>query len=190
MPAFFVSTSRNYICFLNYNTFAAKLNSMKKLLLVMMLACFSLGQAQAKFGINGGFSSAVISTDFDDLSAGYYAGVFAEIGIPKFATLQPALNYVRINKDSYTQVPVMFKFYVLPKFNLQLGPQFAFRMGEKTGGVSRTNFGAAFGLGADLFSGLLIEARYAVQLNDAFDSAPAAKDIRYNIFNIGLGLRL
>ncbi len=163
---------------------------MKKLLLSFAL-CFSvLAAAQAKFGINGGFSSATISSKYDDLTAGYYAGVFAEVGIPHFATLQPALNYVRINKDSYTQVPVMLKFYVLPKFNLQLGPQFAFRMGEKTGGMKRTNFGAAFGLGADLFSGLLIEARYAVQLNDAFNSAPASGNIRYNIFNLGLGLRL
>lgn len=143
--------------------------------------------AQIKFGINGGFSSAVVSGKFENLTQGYYVGLFSEIGIPGIIKLQPALNYVKIDKQSYLQVPVMMKFYFVPKINVQAGPQFAFRMNDSASS-SKTNFGAAIGLGADLFSGLLIEARYAFQLNEAFKS-PAGEKLPFNIFNLGLGIR-
>ncbi|QOW10007.1 PorT family protein [Kaistella flava (ex Peng et al. 2021)] len=160
---------------------------MKRIVLALAISFFGTVNAQIKFGINGGFSSAVVSSKFDNLTQGYYAGVFSEIGIPGFATLQPALNYVKIDKDSYFQVPVMMKFYFVPKVNVQVGPQFAFRMNDSASS-NKTNFGAAFGLGADLFSGLLIEARYAFQLNEAFKS-PAGEKLPFNIFNVGLGIR-
>lgn len=162
---------------------------MKRLVLAFAIVFFGMMNAQIKFGINGGFSSAVVSSKFDNLTQGFYAGVFSEIGIPGFVKLQPALNYVRIDKDSYFQVPVMMKFYFVPKVNMQVGPQFAFRINDGSSQNNKTNFGAAIGLGADLFSGLLIEARYAFQLNDAFKS-PAGEKIHFNIFNVGLGIRL
>ena len=73
--------------------------------------------------------------------------------------------------------------------NVQVGPQFAFRFNDNSSKNNKSNFGAAIGLGADLFSGLLIEARYAFQLNDAFKS-PSGEKLHFNIFNLGLGIRL
>ena len=162
---------------------------MKKLLLLTAFFVFGFSQSQVKFGINGGFSSATVSSDYEDLTAGYYAGVFTEIGMRVF-TLQPALNYVRFHDDSYLQIPVMMKFYFIPKVNLQVGPQFAFRINEVPDNLSSTNFGAAVGLGADLFSGLFIEGRYAFQLNNALESPAAGQKLHFNIFNVGLGIRL
>ena len=143
---------------------------MKRVVMAFAMMMFGLTNAQVKFGINGGFSSAVVSDDFDELTAGYYAGVFTEFGIPGFAKMQPAVNYVKFKDDSYLQIPVIMKFYFLPKVNVQLGPQFAFRLDDVPDTINKSNFGAAVGLGADLFSGLLIEARYAFQLNNAFKS--------------------
>ena len=163
---------------------------MKKVLLAFAIIFCGLANAQVKFGINGGFSSATVSDDFEDLSAGYYAGVFTEFGIRGFATMQPALNYVRFNDDSFVQIPVMAKFYFLPKINVQVGPQFAFRLGDVPDTINKTNFGVAFGLGADIISGLLIEARYAFQLNNAFKSPASGQKLHFNLFNVGLGLRL
>lgn len=160
---------------------------MKRVVLALAIGCFGMMNAQIKFGANGGFSSAVVSSKWDNLTQGYYVGLFSEIGIPGFAKLQPALNYVKIQDDSYIQVPVMMKFYLVPKVNVQVGPQFAFRMNDSSSS-SKTNFGAAVGMGADLFSGLLIEARYAFQLNEAFKS-PAGEKLPFNIFNVGLGVR-
>lgn len=162
---------------------------MKKLLLFCAFMYLGFASAQVKFGINGGFASATVSSDYDDLTAGYYAGVFTEFGLGTF-TLQPAFNYVRFNDDSYLQIPVMMKFYFVPRVNLQVGPQFAFRINEVPDNISSTNFGAALGLGADLFSGLFIEGRYAFQLNNALESPAAGKKLHFNIFNVGLGLRL
>ena len=163
---------------------------MKRVVLAFAIMMFGFGNAQVKFGINGGFSSAVVSDDFDELTSGYYAGFFTEFGIPGFAKMQPAVNYVKFKDDSYLQIPVIMKFYFLPKVNVQLGPQFAFRLGEVPDTINKTNFGAAVGLGADLFSGLLIEARYAFQLNNAFNSPVAGEKLHFNLFNVGLGLRL
>lgn len=160
---------------------------MKRVVLVFAVMFCGIINAQIKFGINGGFSSAVVSGKFENLTQGYYVGLFSEIGIPGIIKLQPALNYVKIDKQSYLQVPVMMKFYFVPKINVQAGPQFAFRMNDSASS-SKTNFGAAIGLGADLFSGLLIEARYAFQLNEAFKS-PAGEKLPFNIFNLGLGIR-
>lgn len=160
---------------------------MKRVVLVFAVLFCGIINAQIKFGINGGFSSAVVSGKFENLTQGYYVGLFSEIGIPGIIKLQPALNYVKIDKQSYLQVPVMMKFYFVPKINVQAGPQFAFRMNDSASS-SKTNFGAAIGLGADLFSGLLIEARYAFQLNEAFKS-PAGEKLPFNIFNLGLGIR-
>lgn len=160
---------------------------MKRVLIVFSIVFFSVMNGQIRFGVNGGFSSAVVSSKFENLTQGYYVGLFSEIGLPGFLKVQPALNYVRINKDSYLQVPVMMKFYFVPKINIQAGPQFAFRMNDSST-TTKNNFGAAVGLGADLFSGLLIEARYAFQLNEAFKS-PAGEKLQFNIFNVGLGLR-
>lgn len=161
---------------------------MRKFVLLLSLALFGTMNSQVKFGVNGGFSSGVVSGKFDDLTQGYYVGLFSEIGLPGLVKIQPALNYVKIDKDSYMQVPVMLKFYFIPKVNVQAGPQFAFRINEGNSKNNNTNFGAALGLGADLFSGLLIEARYAFQLNEAFKS-PSGQAVHFNIFNVGLGLR-
>jgi opacity protein-like surface antigen len=73
---------------------------------------------------------------------------------------------------------------------VQLGPQFAFRLGDVPDTISKTNFGIAFGLGADIISGLLIEARYAVQLNNALKSPASGEKLHFNLFNVGLGYRL
>ncbi len=162
---------------------------MNRLILAFAIMLFGTMNAQIKFGINGGFSSAVVSGKFDNLTQGYYAGVFSEIGIPGALKLQPALNYVRRDDDSYFQVQVMMKLYFVPKVNVQVGPQFAFRFNDSASKNNTTNFGAAVGLGADLFSGLLFEARYAFQLNEAFKS-PSGEKLHFNIFNVGLGIRL
>ena len=103
--------------------------------------------------------------------------------------MQPAVNYVKFKDDSYLQIPVMMKFYFLPKVNVQLGPQFAFRLDDVPDTINKTNFGAAVGLGADLFSGLLIEARYSFQLNDHLKNAPSGYSVKANYLNLGLGYK-
>ena len=163
---------------------------MKRIILVFTILFFGTINAQVKFGINGGFSSMNVSDKYSDLTQGFYAGVFSEIGIPGLIKLQPALNYVRFKNSSYLQVPVMMKFYFVPKVNIQVGPQFAFNIDETPKNINKTNFGVGVGLGADLFSGLLIEARYAFQLNNAFKSSPSGDKLHFNIFNVGLGIRL
>lgn len=84
----------------------------------------------------------------------------------------------------------MMKFYFLPKVNVQLGPQSAFRLDDVPDAINKTNFGAAIGFGVDLFSGLLIEERYVFQLNNAFNSPATGEKLHFNLFNVGLGLRL
>lgn len=168
---------------------------MKKLLLMATVLCLGMAKAQIKFGVNAGLATNftdVKTSNFQnsDSQSGFYAGVFTEFGLPVIPLkIQPAVNYVSVKNSSYIQVPVMLKYYFVPKFNLQLGPQFAFTTDNVPTGYSGTNVGLGIGAGLDVISGLLVEARYAFQLNNMLKNPTSGEHIKFNILNIGLGYK-
>ena len=168
---------------------------MKKLLLIVSILPLGLTKAQVKFGVNAGLATNftdVKTSSFSgsDSQSGFYAGVFTEFGLPLAPLkIQPAVNYVNVDDSSYIQIPVMFKYYFIPKINLQAGPQIAFTMDNVPTGYSGTNIGLGIGLGADIIAGLLVEARYAFQLNNMLDNPPSGDHIKFNVMNIGVGYR-
>ncbi len=167
---------------------------MKKLLLIAGIALFGSISGQVKMGINSGLAANFASvkngsTTVSNNEMGYYAGIFMEIGIPGPLKIQSSVNYVDIKNTDYIQVPVMLKYYFVPKFNFQVGPQFAFLINNVPSTFNKTNFGIAAGLGIDIAAGLFAEGRYAYQLNDAFKNPPANQVTHFNIMNIGLGYR-
>ncbi|MDO5615201.1 MAG: outer membrane beta-barrel protein [Cruoricaptor ignavus] len=171
---------------------------MKKLLLLSFIAIFGLSNAQIKFGVNAGLATNFANLKADkyktkDNHSGFYAGVFSEIGVPLLPLkIQPAVNYVHItDAHSYIQVPVMLKYYFIPKLNFQAGPQIAFMLDgiASSSSINRTNFGLGFGFGADIIAGLMAEARYAVQLNNTFKSPADGEKLHFNILNIGVGYK-
>lgn len=171
---------------------------MKKLFLVGALALFGAMNAQsAKFGLNAGmltgFAKAKVpGYNETDSSTGFYVGALVELKFGSFA-IQPAVNYANISDGSGLQIPVMLKYYAIPKLNFQFGPQFLFDLEDTPAGYedfyNKTNFGLALGAGFDFTSSLFAEARYSFQVNNHLKDAPSGYALKANYFNLGLGYK-
>src|SRR3970282_1702141 len=132
---------------------------MKKIILsTLFVLAFGFTYAQkAQFGIKGGLNSSNFSGDTEGVDfksrVGFNVGAFAAIKLSEKITLQPEIlfstqgakaenvtadvNGVNYTADiefnlSYINVPVMFKYYVADKFNLEAGPQIGFLTSAET----------------------------------------------------------
>lgn len=128
---------------------------MKKVMLAL-IAFLAIGTANAqsaRFGIKGGLNVSNLAGDVDNASAkiGAHVGGLVEIKIAKKFAIQPELllslqgtksdysysepgySYTSENKINltYLNVPVMAKFYVIPKLSLEAGPQLGILVGAK-----------------------------------------------------------
>ncbi|SFH87339.1 outer membrane beta-barrel protein [Halpernia frigidisoli] len=170
---------------------------MKKLLLTSAIAFFGLVSAQkAVFGANAGYLAgfAKAKTPFGTSTnndGGFYAGFFAEFNAGSKLKIEPAINYVNIDGDSALQIPIVAKYYVDPKFNLQAGPQFLFDFSDNPypDNYNTTNIGLALGAAYEFTPKLFLEGRYSFQLNDHLKNAPSNYSVKANYLNIGLGYR-
>ena len=171
---------------------------MKKLFLVGALALFGAMNAQVKFGVNAGLLSGFAKLkspeiNTSDSSTGFYVGVFTEIKAGDNIKIQPALNYANIDDSTALQLPIMIKYYVDSKFNLQLGPQFLFDLSETPAELdnyyNKTNVGLAIGAAYDITNNLFAETRYSFQLNNHFKNAPSGYSLKANYFNLGIGYK-
>lgn len=180
----------------------------KNILIAIAVFVFGFANAQeAKFGVKGGLNMANFSGDTEgaDLKSrvGFSAGVFVWIKFSEKFTLQPEVLYstqgvkidnVEANVDgqnytgdvkfnlSYINVPVMFKYYVAEKFNLEFGPQIGFltsaKSATKLNGFSQTvdqdiknmfesvDFGLNFGAGHDFTEHFSAGVRYNLGLSN------------------------
>lgn len=172
---------------------------MKKFFLVSAIALFGLGSAQnAKFGMNGGLLTGFAkgkTPDFttSDSSVGFYVGFFGEFNAGEKVKIQPAVNYANIDDASALQIPVMVKYYVDPKFNLNFGPQILFDLSgtpeEMKSYYNNVNFAIAIGAGYDISSKIFAEARYSFQVNNHLKNAPSGYSVRANYLNVGIGYK-
>lgn len=128
---------------------------MKKLIFASIaLLAFGFTNAQtARFGIKGGLNVSTLSGDVDDASPkiGAHIGGLVEIKIARRFSIQPELllslqgakseysysepGYSESSESkihlTYLNIPVMAKFYVVPKLSLEAGPQIGFLVGAK-----------------------------------------------------------
>ena len=170
---------------------------MKKLLLTGAVALFGLANAQkVNFGANAGMLTGFASLktpmgDESESNTGFYAGIFAEINAGNKFKIQPAVNYANIDNASALQVPIMVKYYVDPKFNLQFGPQFTFDLDDNPfpEAYNSTNFGLALGAAYEFTQKLFLEGRYSFQVNNHLKNAPDGYTLRANYLNLGLGYK-
>ncbi|QDP86375.1 PorT family protein [Chryseobacterium sp. SNU WT5] len=170
---------------------------MKKLFLTASIALFTTLSAQkANFGVNAGLLSAFakvktpVASDANS-ETGFYVGFFAEINAGSKVKVQPAVNYANIQNGSALQIPIMVKYYVDPKFNLQVGPQFTFDFEENPlpDYYNPTNIGMALGAAYDFSSKFFVEGRYAFQLNNHLKNMPSGYSAKINFLNVGLGYK-
>ena len=165
---------------------------MKKISLVILLTIFSIttmnAQGETSFGVTAGFingsaNASVAGFNLDDAlesigvetldGSGFYVGLLADIGISEKFSVQPEAVYAGLNGESVIIVPVMAKYYIADKFNLQAGPQLDFLFGlnelEKRA-IKTTGFSLGFGAGYDINDDFSVQAKYTVGLNNRIDS--------------------
>ncbi len=154
-----------------------------------------------KFGIKGGLNMSDLFSShkaikFDSKTV-YHAGAVLEIVLGNQFALQPEIVYSAQGADfeqkikgiktqanlkfDYIAVPIMAKFFVLPGFSIDAGPQISFNVNSKVEakilGVEKTidikdyinsyDFSLCFGLGYE-FERVGFSARYNLGLKKVF----------------------
>ena len=189
-----------------------------KVLLISALLAWQFGNAQGiDFGIQGGFMNtdadidvSVFNFDLLNLDAvsnsGFYVGLVVDIEATPKLHVQPEIAYASAGDLSFVYVPIMLKYYVIPKVNIQVGPQlnFSTELGDIKQAIrdiegvvgsnadlddvlNSTAFDLGFGLGVDIIEKLRGQARYAIPLSDIYDGPLGGTlDIKNSTFQIGL----
>lgn len=206
---------------------------MKKIILsTLLVLAFGFTYAQkAQFGIKGGLNSSNFSGDTEGVDfksrIGFNVGAFAAIELSEKITLQPEILFstqgaeaqngeAEYNGDFYTgdvkfnlsyiNIPVMFKYYVADKFNLEAGPQIGFLTSAETStkldGFSQTvdqdakdyfesvDFGFNVGAGYDFTKNVSAGIRYNIGLSNVFktESGDDSK-IQNSVFSLSVGFK-
>ena len=189
-----------------------------KVLVISALLAWQFGNAQGiDFGIQGGFVNTDADIDISILDiplfnigavneSGFYIGAVVDIEATPNFHIQPELTYANAGDLSFIYLPIMMKYYIIPKVNIQVGPQFNFSTDlsdikqaiEDIDGVLGTNsnlddvlnslaFDLGFGLGVDIIDKLRGQARYAIPLSDIYDGPLGGTlDIKNSTLQIGL----
>jgi len=199
---------------------------MKKILSLLIVGmCLSMASesnAQLfRWGIKGGLSSSNIK-NFDNLSgvtdtksySGWQAGVFLGAKFTMVAvdadilyTVQgvkfedPAVSDLLTLENAYINIPVVGKFFIIPKINLQAGLQYGILVssvieGDKNylGTPVKDEFSGGetsivFGIGAEL-SKFMAEVRYNLGVSDINASSLSAEKLSSGVLMFNIGFRL
>ena len=168
---------------------------MKKLffvgLAVVGFVCSSQAQ-DVRFGATAGYLNARGSVKAEGISisdseSGFYFGAAADFEVAENFNIQPELLYVNVNEASALFLPILGKFAISEKFNLQAGPQLVFSLEDEIPDeISSFEFDIAGGIGYDITEDFFVEARYTFQLNNSYTGSEDVK-LRGNYLTVGLG---
>ncbi|WP_299890096.1 outer membrane beta-barrel protein [uncultured Lacinutrix sp.] len=159
---------------------------MKKLFLTLIIA-FSItisSKAQEGFSAQAGLSLVNTSVEVMGASAseseiGFYAGAGYQFDLSDKIALQPSLLFSLVKDLNSLYVPVMVKYNITDKFNIQAGPQINYLLEDIDKGAFGIDVSA--GLGYLISDKLYAQARYGLQVSRTIDNY----DI--NTLHIGIG---
>ncbi|MFN3755895.1 MAG: porin family protein [Flavobacterium sp.] len=201
----------------------------KILLTVATILTFGVATAQdLSFGAKAGLNMSTLTGDVEDVKSifGFHVGGFVEFKISEKFSLQPELLYstqgakaeysenfdgfnVKISETvnlGYLNIPIMAKYYVSEKFNIQAGPQIGLNLSAKAkseasfGGesfsetedikedIEALDFGLNFGLGYNISEKIFIEGRYNLGLSNIIKDSGDEK-VKNGVFQLSLGYR-
>ena len=182
---------------------------MKKLFLVGALAFFGAMNAQVKFGAKAGLNISSLNGDVEGVKSlvGFHVGGFAQVPLAAKFTFQPEVVYSaqgakedggdgKINLG-YINVPLMFKYAIAEKFNVEAGPQIGFLVSakEKYNGnsddikdqLNSVDFSIGLGASYDFTQNLSADVRYNAGVSNIAKESDSK--IRNGVFQIGLGYK-
>jgi len=175
---------------------------MKKIILTVA-AVFAMAFANAqdggggmKFGVKAGYVNSNLTGDIetDSKSSAYFGGL-VDFSISAKFHIQPEVLYsMEGGSDDgagldFISIPIMAKYYISDKFNIQAGPQIAFVAGGDDfikDSTKSTDFRLGLGAAYEMAGGLFFDARYNLGLSSIADGDG---DVKTQSFNVGLGYR-
>ncbi len=175
---------------------------MKKaaILVIFFFISTSVFSQEIDLGIKLGSNFATISDAENGPSSktGIQAGVFARMKLGEKTAIQVDVLYSQQGADfnvgkfdlTYVNVPVVFKYYVLGKFNVQAGPQFGILVEDSIKNLDSeileaesSDISGIIGLGYDLPLGLRVDGRY----NFGFTDIVSDFGGRNSVFTLAVG---
>jgi opacity protein-like surface antigen len=166
---------------------------MKKFILgtACLLGGLMLHAQDVDFGVTAGYLNAEGKVKAEGLTfsaneSGFYIGAVADFTLTDEFHIQPEVVYASIDEGDGILIPIMAKYYIVDKLNLQAGPQFAFSLEDTPEDISSVEFDLGVGVGYDITENFFAEARYSFQINNSYTGS---EDLtaRVNYLNIGLG---
>lgn len=167
---------------------------MKKIIFLILLVLFttkSFSQG-VDLGIKVGANFATLTDDVETRT-GLNFGAFATIKFNDKIALQGDLLYSQQGAElldigkvdlDYINVPVVLKYYLIKKLNIQVGPQFGFLVNDDDLNSESMDIAGVVGIGLDLPLGFRIDGRYNFGLTEIF---PDVSGLKNNVFSLSVG---
>lgn len=167
---------------------------MKKIIFLILLVLFttkSFSQG-VDLGIKVGANFASLTDDVKTRT-GLNFGGFATIKFNDKIALQGDLLYSQQGAElldigkvdlDYMNVPVVLKYYLVKKLNIQVGPQFGFLVNDDDLNTESIDIAGVVGLGLDLPLGFRIDGRYNFGLTEIF---PDVSGLKNNVLSLSVG---
>ena len=167
---------------------------MKKIIFLILLVLFttkSFSQG-VDLGIKVGANFATLTDDVETRT-GLNFGAFATIKFNDKIALQGDLLYSQQGAElldigkvdlDYINVPIVLKYYLVKKLNIQVGPQFGFLVNDDDLNSESMDIAGVVGIGLDLPLGFRIDGRYNFGLTEIF---PDISGLKNNVFSLSVG---
>ncbi len=170
---------------------------MKKLVLCAAIALFTtsiISAQNAKFGIAAGYTNITERAKFEELTvssseSGFYIGALVDITVSEKFHVEPKMLYANAAETGFLYIPVLAKYYVAEKFNLQAGPQANFILDEVVDGFNSFGLDLSFGLGYEINEHFFLDARYSFELTNRYTDNDFNVSDKVNTLNVGLGYK-
>jgi opacity protein-like surface antigen len=164
---------------------------MRKLYSLIALSAISFFNAQTKIGLNAGHAFLYTRSEVHNVLNkerlnGFYAGVFSEFNVSEQVNIATGVNYLNASNLDFLSVPVLLKWYFVPKVNINVGPQLMWTLKNVPSGVKNFNFGMSGGVGFECAKDLTIEAKYTYQTNDYLKDSSRSTNSTINYLTVGL----
>ena len=173
---------------------------MKKIIFLALMVLFtakSLSQG-VDLGIKVGANFATLTELPNvDTRTGLNFGAFFTIKFNDKIAIQGDVLYSQQGAEfdldkvdlDYVNVPIVFKYYLVKKLNLHIGPQFGFLVSdfdtsEFEDSYESTDVSGVVGLGLDLPLGFRVDGRYNFGLTEFLP------DVKNNVFSLSVGWTL
>lgn len=165
---------------------------MKKLFIITV---FVLGltiqtNAQEGFAAKAGFNNVSVNVDTgglfsaSDSELGFYLGGGYNFELDEKFDIEPSLLFSFVSDLTSLYIPVMGKYKISEKFNVQAGPQFNYLLEDVNDG--KLGLDLAVGAAYNIDSTWFVEARYGFEISRGGDFGDS---VSINTFTIGAGYR-